>query len=246
MTRAAWSGTLRSMEQRATPTPLFSSILCGTDNGPAGVAARRQAEWLSDGTVDLVPTRELTAHGPAALAEHVTGHDLIVLGSEPAAHVLLPHVAIPALLVRWCPDGYDVTDRILVAVGDHAGAARVATLAAEIARRHGGEVSLVAAPGRSHDLDRALAATGRILVTALGASPHVLGELAPPEVAVPAVAARCRASLLIAGVGDDAWDAAYVSELARRTGCSTLAVPAPTKVGRRFVRSIPQGELMPA
>ena len=142
--------------------------------------------------------------------------------------------------------GQDLTDLILVAVGDHACAARVAELAARIARDHGGAVAVVAAPGRFGDLDRALAATARILVSTLGASPHVLGELASPAVTVPAAAARIGASMIVAGVGDDAWSPGFVADLARRTNCSTLAVPAPTRAGRRFVRPLRHQELMPA
>src|SRR3954452_5328305 len=123
---------------------LFPSVLCGTDNSSSGIAACRQAAWLShpDGSLELAPTRALTAHGYEELARRCDGHDLLVLGSEPASQALIAHAPIPVLLARWCPEGHDVTDRILVAVGDHPGAERAASLAAEIASRHRGTVAV--------------------------------------------------------------------------------------------------------
>ena len=169
MTRRAMRGTLEEMNDPA----LFPSILCGTDYGAAGIAARRQAEWLAgaEGDVELVPTHTLTRHGPEALCTYCEGHDLLVLGSEAEAHAVLPDVRIPVLLARWCPDGFDVTDRILVAVGDHPGSVRAARLAAAIAARHRGEVALVAAPAPSHEIEHALAASGRIVLCTAGIVP---------------------------------------------------------------------------
>ena len=208
---------------------LFSSILCGTDNSPSGIAACRQAAWLShpEGSLQLLPTRVLTAHGHGALAGRCEGHDLLVLGSEPEAHALVEHAPIPVLCARWCAAGRDVTDRILVAVGDHYGVERAASLAAEIARRHRGAVSVVAAPGHSARLARAVAATSRIVLCTAGHTPEVVCELAPPEIAVPRAALENAASLLVLGVGDDAWDTRMVTDIARRTNCSVLTVPVP-------------------
>ena len=227
---------------------LFRSILCGTDNGPSGVAALRQAAWLShpDGALELVATRALTGHGPHALAGHCEGHDLVVLGSESAAHALLPHAPIPLLLARFCPEGRDVTDQILVAVGDHPGAARAASLAAGIALRHRGAVSVVAAPGHSAGLARAIAASSRIVLCTAGVAPEVLGEAAPPEIAVPHAALETGASLLVIGVGNDAWDGPMAVDIARRTGCSVLAVPVPAPVGAGGRDVASGGALLPA
>ena len=241
-------GMLKSMHDPFPPTPLFSSVLCGTDNGPSGIAARRQAAWLAEpeGALELAPTRELTGHGPSALVDRCEGHDLLVLGSERDSHALLRHVPIPVLLARWCPEDRDVTDVILVAVGDHAGAARAATLASRIARRHRGSMSVVAVPGRSRDLEHALAATERIILCTSGTTARVLGGPARPELAVPMAATEVGASLLVVGVGDDAWDAALASDIARRAGCSMLAIPAPAPVIRRFSRSDAGRLLVPA
>jgi hypothetical protein len=244
MTASLRRATLAEMNDPA----LFPSILCGTDNGPSGVAARRQAAWLAhpEGFVAMVPTRELTTHGPDALAARCEDHDLLVLGSEPEAHALIAQARIPVLLARWCPEGRDVTDEILVAVGAHSGAERAAALAARIAARHRGSISAVAAHGPSPELAHALAATNRIILCTAGSTPHVLGEMAPPEIAVPNAAAQIGASLLVIGVGEDAWDPALASDIARRLGCSMLAVPEPAPVVHRFSRAGSHRALLPA
>ena len=94
MTAPGRSGTLQAMEDPLTPPPLFPSIICGTDNGAAGVAARRQAAWLAepDGALELIPALELTGRGPAALADRCEGHDLLVLGSESVSYT---HLTLP-------------------------------------------------------------------------------------------------------------------------------------------------------
>ena len=238
---------LRAMRDSVPSTPLFSSVLCGTDNGSSGLAARHQAAWLAEpeGAVKLVPTRALTRHGPRALVAQCAGHDLLVLGSEPEPHALIRHAPIPVLLARWCRERCDVTDEILVAVGGEAGAARAAELAARIAARRRGAVSIVAAPGRSRDVERALAAAGRIILCTVGSTPPVLVEPVPPELAVPRAAAEIGASLLVVSVGDDAWDAALASDIARRAGCSLLTVPVPVPVTRRFDRAGGDRALVP-
>ena len=144
------------------------------------------------------------------------------------------------------PDGRDVTDEILVVVGDQAGSSRAAELGARIARRHRGSVSVVAAPGRSRDLEHTLAVSGRIILCTAGTTPRVVSEFAAPELAVPTAAAEIGASLVVVGVGDDAWDPAIASDIARRTGCSLLTVPAPTPVIRRFTRVGAERILVPA
>ncbi len=206
---------------------LFTSVLCGADNGPMGVTARRQAAWLAgaDGLVEVVPPRELTDAGAPALAGRCTGYDLLVLGSKANALAMIAAAPIPVLLARWCPLDRDVTDEILVAVGDHAGAARAAELAALLAVRRRGSVSVVAVPGRRHELARAIAATQRIVLSATGTSVRLLSELARPEVVISGAAAQIGASLLVVSVGDDAWSAVEAGDIARHAGCSLLAVP---------------------
>jgi hypothetical protein len=142
------------------------------------------------------------------------------------------------LLSRWCCHAGDFTDEILVAVGDRSGAERASRLAGMIACRHRGAVSLVGAPGRSLDARPGLAASEGIL-HAMGTPPHVLARptsvhSTTAECIVPAAAAKLGASLLVICAGDDQWDAPLVHVIARRAGCSILAIPDPaaTRAGR--------------
>ena len=228
--------------------PIFGSVLCGTDNGPSGVAARRQAAWLAgaDGALTHVPTAALTRHGWDALEELCARHDLIVLGADPAAHHVVEHARIPVLQARWCPGGLDVTDNILVAVSDAGDSLGAADLAGRIAARHRGSVSLVVAPGRDPSLARGVAASGRILLRATGAAPRVLGDLAPPELNVPATAMDIGATLLMMGIPAGTAGRRLAVDLARRSGCSALTVPAHAPVLRRFARSRSGAVLVPA
>ena len=227
---------------------LFPSILCGTDHGPSGVAARRQAAWVAGehGTVELVPAGELMACGPEELAQRCLGHDLLVLGSESEAHALFAHAGTPVLLARWCLHGHDLTDEILVAVGGHPGCERAAVLAADLARRYRGSVSVVAVHEHSRELRRALAATSRIILCGAGHVPRVLGEPAPPEIAVPEAANEIGATMLVLGIGEDAWDAEVARTIARGVACSVLAIPEPRPLRRRFTPSVSRRALLPA
>jgi nucleotide-binding universal stress UspA family protein len=236
----ARSGDARRMPAHRPTSTLFNSVLCGTDNSASGVAARRQAAWLAgpDGLVELIPRRELTDLGARALAQRCRGNDLLVLGSEGNAQTLLAGAPVPVLLARSCPADRDVTDEILVAVGDHAGARRAAELAAHLAFRRRGSVSVVPAPGRIHDLSRAIAATQRIVLSTAGTMPRMVGEAGRPERAIAKAAAQVGASLVVLGVGDDAWSTAEAADIARHTGCSVLAVPeAITRSARESSRS---------
>jgi hypothetical protein len=240
--------TVAAMDDHPPYPPLFRSILCGAHNGPSGVAARRQAAWLAgaEGVVEVDSPRALTGHGSAVLAERCAAHDLLVLPADETTPWLIPGVPVPVLLARWCPAGRDLTDRILVAVGDRPGSSRAARLAAGLAERHRGSVALVAAPGRSRELERALAAAGRVIVRTTGAAPEVHGELARPALAVPGAAARTGASLLVAAIGDDAWDPESARDFARFAACSVLTVPPLVPARRRFSRAANNRTLVPA
>jgi hypothetical protein len=225
------------MAQPLAPVPIFPSILCGADNGTAGTAARRQAAWLAetDAALEIVAARELTRLGPELLGRRCVPYDLLVLPSAPETHLLAARAGIPVLLAGWCPEGKDVTDDMLVAVSDRPGAMRATRLAALIAGRHRGSVSIVAAPHRSQELDRAIAASSRIILSTAGAVPRLLGAIDSPERAVAKAIAAVGASLLVLGV--DPLSPAPVADLARFAGCSVLAVPAPVVTGGRFMPS---------
>ena len=130
----------------------------------------------------------------------------------------------------------DLTDRILGVVSDRVDVTRVAELAARMVRRHRAAVAFVAAPGPSRDLDRALAATSRIMLRTAGVTPRVMGVPAPLDLAVQEAAAAAGSSLLVMGVGAGAWDVTLACDVARRAGCSVLTVAAAT---RDFHRSSP-------
>jgi hypothetical protein len=221
------------MTSPPTPTSVFPSILCGADNSACGIAARHQARWLAgpEGAVEVVPARGLTGLELAPLRRRCEPHDLLVLPSLAETHALATGAGVPVLLANWCPDGKDVTDDILVAVEDPATAARAARLAAQMAACHRGTVSIVAAPTRSRELERAIAASRRIIVSTVGTPPRLLGDLDTPQRVVAKAVAAAGATLLVLGAGDPA----LVAELARFAGCSVLAVPAPVPAAARFV-----------
>jgi hypothetical protein len=238
-------GTVAAMDEHL---PLFPSILCGAHNGPTGIAARRQAAWLSgaDGVVEIDTPRALTGHGTAVLAERCEGHDLLVLPADETTPRLIPDSPIPVLLARWCPGGHDLTDRILVVVGEHTGSSRAASLAADLANRHRGAVAVVAVPGRSRQLEHALAAAERIIVRTTGAAPAVHDALSRPALAVPGAAARTGASLLVTAIGDDAWEPETASDFGRFSACSVLTVPPRVPSVRRFPRAAADPRLVTA
>lgn len=222
------------MAEPLAPIPVFPSILCGTDNGAAGIAARRQAAWLAEdaAALDIVSARELTGLGPDLLRQRCFPHDLLVLPAGSHEHALA-HAGIPVLLAGWCPEGKYVTDDILVAVDHRAGAMRAARLAALMAERHRGSVSIVAAPPRSRELDRALAAGSRIILSTVGTAPQLLGAVDWPERAIAKATAAIGASLLVLGV--DSLSPTPAADIARFAGCSVLAIPTPAAAARRFI-----------
>jgi hypothetical protein len=217
------------------PSPIFRSILCGADNSASGVAARRHAMWLAEGdsVVEVVPARTLTRLEREPLRQRCGAHDLLVLPAETDVSVTAD-AGIPVLLAGRCPEGKDVTDDVLVAVGDQPGATRAAQLAARLAARHRGSVSIVAAPRPSRALDRAIAAGSRIVLSTMGSAPRLLGELDPPERAVAKAVIATGATLLVLAVDDSPFPA-LATDVARSTACSVLAVPAPAPAPGRFL-----------
>jgi hypothetical protein len=225
--------------------PMFSSVLCGGHNGPTGIAARCQAELLAspDGRVETVPAAALIRLEPDAVVHRCADHDLVVVASGPDAHRLIERAPIPALIARWCSGGpAAVTERILVAVDDRHGSEDAAELAARLAARHGGAVTLLAAPRRGAALERALNASERIVLCRTGSVPQVLGRHVPLE---QAVAAR-GASLLVLATGDRGLPRSTASEIAARVGCSVLAVPLLVPAPEPAVEVDPERELVPA
>jgi hypothetical protein len=239
MTPPSGTATVNPMPRTLPADPLFATILCGADNLSGGVVARRHAGWLAepDADLDIVPASSLLQDDRGALAERCEDYDLLVLPDSDSTRALVGEVPIPVLLARWCLYDRDLTDEILVAASTRAGAERAAELAARLARSRGGSVTVVAAPRRSPELARAIAASSRIIFSTAGKPPRVLGEAAPPEISIQRAAVQIGASLLVVAVGGDAWDAALVADVARFAGCSVLTVPAPVRLRTRFTRA---------
>jgi nucleotide-binding universal stress UspA family protein len=206
----------------------FSSVLCAVDRTANGDAARRQAELLASpgGTVELLPLPQPTRRGLQALIDACDGHDLFAVGARAAALGAAQHAPIPTLIARRCPLGTKVTDRILVPVDGSPESREAVELAAQLAATHEGTISVLQTPARDAALQRALAASNRILLHATGATPRVLGQPVPRERAIPAAAVAVSASLVVLGSGssEDAKNA--TARITSSVGCSVLVVPA--------------------
>jgi hypothetical protein len=204
----------------------FRSLLCSVDRTANDQAARRQAELLAspERTVELVSVSQLTRHGDRALHECCEGHDLLALGASPAAQMAVQQAPMPILIARWCPLGTEVTDTILVPVDASPESSRAVELAGRLAAAHGGTVTVLATPPRDPALQRAIAASGRILLRATGAAPRVVGEQLPRERRVPSAAASLTASLVVLGSGDSEIERSATADIVRGLGCSALVV----------------------
>lgn len=205
----------------------FGSVLCGVDRSANARAARDQAELLASpaGSVELVPAPQLTRHGLSALRDRCEGHDLLALGAGAAARVAVEHAPIPVLVARWGPFA-KVTDTILVPVEDSPESSRAVGLAGRLAAVHGGTVAILGAPPRDPVLQRAIAASARVLLGATGAAPRLLSEQLAPERAIPAAAVTLSATLVVMGSADDEAARRMTAQLAGCLACSVLVVPA--------------------
>ncbi len=216
-----------SVKRTAESADMFRSVLCGVDRSVNGRAAHQQAALLaqSGGAVEVVPAPRLTRHDERALQDACEGHDLLVLGAGGGASAVVEHAPIPVLLGRWSAPGTEVTDRILVAVDDSPDSRRALELAARLAAVHGGSVTVLVAPERDPALQRAIAASRRIVLQTTGALPSVLGEQLPRERAIPATAVAINASLVVLATGDTDNERRTTAQIAERTEASVLAVP---------------------
>jgi nucleotide-binding universal stress UspA family protein len=204
----------------------FGSVLCAVGGTANDQAARRQAELLAspERTIELVSAAQLTRHGLRALHEHCAGHDLLALGAGPAVQTAVQQAPIPILIARWCPLETEVADTILVPVDASPESSRAVELAGRLAAAHGGPVSILAAPPRDPALQRAIAASGRILLGATGAAPRVVGQQLPRQRSVPSAAATLTASLVVLGSGNSAIERSATADIVGRLGCSVLVV----------------------
>ena len=205
----------------------FDSVLCADDRTANDLAARRQAEMIAspDATMQFVPTSRLTRHGYRVLHDSCEGHDLLALGAGPAARTAVQHAPIPILVARTCPTGTRVTDSILVPVDASAESRCAVELAGRLAAADGATVTILAAPPRDAALQRAIAASGRILLNTTGAVPRVVGEQLPRERSVASTAVTLSASLVVLGIGRTKIEQWTTAAIIDSVGCSVLAVP---------------------
>jgi nucleotide-binding universal stress UspA family protein len=221
-------GILAREPRTVQATGAFTSVLCAFDTSAQSRAAHDQAMLLAapGGALELVPGPALTHHGRRALHAACEGHDLLALGADAAALVAVEHAPIPVLLARWCPLGTEVADNILVPVDDSPESGRAVALAGRIAVAHGGTVTILGAPARDPALQRAIAASGRVLLEVTGAAPRRFGEQLPREHAIPSAASALTASLVVLGSGSSEPARRMTAQIAGSIGCSVLAVPA--------------------
>jgi sulfide:quinone oxidoreductase len=235
--RKAHTQPLDRVKRSAEPADLFSSVLCGVDRSVNSLAAHQQAALFAapGGGLEVVPSPRLTRQGDRALHDACEGHDLVALGAGGGASAVVEHAPIPVLLGRWSAPGTEVTDRILVAVDDSDESRRALELAGRLTAVHGGSVTVLVAPQRDPALQRAIAASRRIVLQTTGALPTVLGEQLPRDRAIPATAVAINASLVVLGTGDNENARRTTAQIASRIEASVLAVPPAAATAGRHV-----------
>jgi sulfide:quinone oxidoreductase len=219
--------TASGMKHPAERAGVFGSVVCAADRSVDSRAAHQQAVLFAapGAAIQVVPKPRLTRHGDRALHDACEGHDLLALGAGGGASAVVERAPIPVLMSRWGPPGTEVTDTILVPVDDSPESRRAVELAGRLASVHGGSITLLVAPQRDSALQRAIAASRRILLQTTGALPVLLGEPLPRERAISATAAAINASLVVLATGDSTNARRMTAQIAERIEASVLAVP---------------------
>ncbi len=223
-----------AVKRPAEPTGMFGSVLCGADRSVDSRAAHRHAVLFASpgGAVKIVPAPRLTRHGHRALHDACEGHDLLALGAGAGASAVVQDAPIPVLIGRWNPVATEVTDKILVPVDGSPESTRAVEFAGRAAAAHGGTVTIVVAPPRDPALQRAIAASRRILLQTTGAPPALVDQQLPRERAIPAAAVAISASLVVLGTGDSKDARWLTAQIVGRIGASVLVIP-PSRLPRR-------------
>jgi nucleotide-binding universal stress UspA family protein len=211
----------------ALPAGGFRSVLCGVDRGVDSRAAHEQAVWLASagGTVEVVRAPELTRRGRRALLDACEGHDLLAVGAGAGVLAVVEHAPIPVLIGRWSALDREVTDTVLVAVDDSPASSRAVEFAGLLAADHDGTVMVLVAPARDAALERAIAASRRVLFRITGATAPLLGERLAREDAIPSAALAADASLVVLGTGDSRNSRRMTAQIAGRVQSSVLSIP---------------------
>jgi nucleotide-binding universal stress UspA family protein len=223
-------------DRRTERRPVFTSAVCAAGRSPTGHVARHQAAALvdPDGTVQSISAYAAARHGHGALLDRCDGADLLVLAAGGDSHTVLKHASIPVLLARPTQLGTEVTDRIIVASDVSPESRRAAEVAGLLAAGRGAVVAIMPAPEPDPAVQRAVAASGRIVLASTGMASPVLGDQPPLERAIPVAAAALDASLLVLPLSTES-ARSRAALIARRIGCSVLAVPASRPGGPGWV-----------
>ena len=181
----------------------------GTSRANKALAEARQA---ARGAGVAVST-ELRHHADPrhALLEAARGSDLLVLGGHvhsrgegmflgSAAVYALHAAALPVLIARPVPSGRPLAGRVLVAAAGAEGDRGAAQVAAGLAARAGGSVTLLHVEGpRGPDVHRHLAEAAADAFALTGTEPVVVSVKGHAPDAVVAAAGELGASLLVLG-----------------------------------------------
>jgi hypothetical protein len=206
---------------------MFGSVLCATDRSANAQAAWRHAALLASrgAVVETVSGSQLIRHGQRVLRHGCKGHDLLVVGAGVASYAAVLDAPIPILIARWCPLGTQVTDTILVPIDDSLQSRRAVVLAGRLAAVHGGTVTILPAPPCDPSFERAVAASGRVVLRATGTAPRVLGNQLPRARRIPSAAASITASLVVLGYRTTEIERRMAAQVVGALGCSALVVP---------------------
>ena len=223
--------------------------MAGTGSARAGKALAEARQAARDAGVSV--SAELRHHPDPrrALVDAARGSDLLVLGGHvqwrgegmflgSAAVYALHAAAVPVLVARPVPSGGPLAGRVLVAAAGTEGDRRAAQVAAAIAARDGGSVTLLHIEGpRGPDVHRHLAEAAADAFALTGTEPVVVGVRGHAPDAVVAAAGELDASLLVLGSRSLAGLRAFASVSERvgaRAHCPVLVMRDQASADARF------------
>jgi hypothetical protein len=217
---------------RAGEGPLFPSVICAADRSAAGHAACQHAAVLAAGAEVEHITTPRPGRASASLLDRCDGADLLVLADHDEVDGVFARASLPVLVARGSSPGTSVTDRILMAVDEGSDPQHAAEIVGRLASRRSSELAVVSIPARNRALERATAATSRIVTQVAGIVPQVYGRPVRGDRAILSAVESMEASLLVLPLGRTARarrDAALVTRLLT---CSVLAIPELQDGGR--------------
>ena len=185
--------------------------MAGTGTARAGKALAEARQAARDAGVAVSAEVRNHADPRRALVDAARGSDLLVLGGHvhsrgegvflgSAAVYALHAAAVPVLIARPVPSGRPLAWRVLVAAAGAEGDRRAARVAAALAARDGGSVTLLHVEGpHGPDVHRHLAEAATDVFALTGTEPVVVGVKGHAPDAVVAAARELDASLLVLG-----------------------------------------------